>query len=320
MITINEILSKHTNLKKNIDNEIKKITRSNYPIINTAISDLISGGGKRLRPFMVILSSEFGRPSPKLIKLAAGIEILHMATLIHDDIIDEAQNRRGSTAAQKKFGKNIAVFTGDFLLSKVFDLFVKHSQKKTIYKLSKIVKIICEGEITQFENKFNTDITLKDYFHRVRRKTALLFGYSTYLGAYEAGLRNKNLYNLYNTGLNFGMAFQIQDDLLDFKGKEKIMGKEVGQDIKSGIYTLPVIILLQNENNKIKKILNKDNLTSQDLKFIYYKINHENIIIKSRKIMNKFLSKANQHLQQFPKSNARKELKDIIFSQYYRRY
>ena len=143
-----------------------------------------------------------------------------------------------------------------------------------MYRLSNIVNTICEGEINQFQNKFNTEISITQYFKRIRKKTALLFGFSTYLGAYESGLRNQELYNLYNVGLNFGMAFQIQDDILDFQGQEKIMGKEIGQDIDSGVYTLPLVIALKNDNNNyIHNLLLKDNLKKEEINYIINRVN-----------------------------------------------
>ena len=320
MKTLNQILNKHNSSLKKIDENIRKITKSNYPVINHSISDLISGGGKRLRPLMVILSGCFGDYNSKILEMAAGIEILHMATLVHDDIIDDAEKRRGNNTAQNKFGNNTAVFIGDFLLSKAFKIFVKHSQKKPMYRLSNIVNTICEGEINQFQNKFNTEISITQYFKRIRKKTALLFGFSTYLGAYESGLRNQELYNLYNVGLNFGMAFQIQDDILDFQGQEKIMGKEIGQDIDSGVYTLPLVIALKNDNNNyIHNLLLKDNLKKEEINYIINRVN-EIGIKPSKNIMRKFLKKADHHLDKLNNIQAKIDLKEIINCQYSRNF
>jgi heptaprenyl diphosphate synthase len=247
---------------KKIDENIKNITVSNRPIINYAVDDLIKGGGKKLRPFLLFLAASFGDYDKKvLLDLGSGIEILHMASLVHDDIIDNAELRRGQETAQKKFGKKEAVFIGDYLLTKTFDILFDHLDRDTLKRISKNVRLICEGEIEQSEKAFDFQITIKDYFKRIRHKTALLFALSSYLGAYVSGIREKKLNILYKLGLEIGMAFQIQDDILDFEGEEKHTGKKLAQDLREGIVTLPVILLLNKEKYREKyRFLLKINL------------------------------------------------------------
>jgi heptaprenyl diphosphate synthase len=159
-----------------INNTIIKKTRSKRKIINSAVDDLISGGGKKLRPFLMFLAASFGDYNKaELLELGTGIEILHMASLVHDDIIDNADLRRGNPSAQKKFGKKEAVFIGDFLLSQTFDIFFDYLDKETLSKMNKSVRLLCEGEIEQSEQRFNFEIKIKDYYRRIRHKTALLF-------------------------------------------------------------------------------------------------------------------------------------------------
>ncbi len=236
-----------------LDSHIRDKTISNRPMINHAVDDLIKGGGKKLRPFLMFLAASFGDYDKKVIlDLASGLEILHMASLVHDDIIDDAELRRGQKTAQKRFGKKEAVFIGDFLLTKTFDILFDHLDKDTLKKISKNVRLICEGEIEQAEKAFDFKINIKDYFKRIRHKTALLFALSSYLGAYVSGIRGKRLNTLYKLGLEIGMAFQIQDDILDFEGEEKQTGKKLAQDLREGIVTLPVILLLKKDKYKEK--------------------------------------------------------------------
>lgn len=236
-----------------IDSHIKEKTISNRPMINYAVDDLIKGGGKKLRPFLMFLAASFGDYDKKvMLDLASGIEILHMASLVHDDIIDNAELRRGEKTAQKRFGKKEAVFIGDYLLTKTFDILFDHLDKDTLKRISKNVRLICEGEIEQAEEAFDFQIDIKDYFKRIRHKTALLFALSSYLGAYVSGIRGKKLNLLYKLGLEMGMAFQIQDDILDFEGEEKQTGKKLAQDLREGIVTLPVILLLNKDKYKEK--------------------------------------------------------------------
>src|SRR5690554_4239533 len=141
--------------------------RSRRIMLDTAVNDLVNGGGKRVRPLLLILAGEFGDgDNNKLLPIAAGVEFLHMATLIHDDIIDEAELRRGKVTAQEKFGKNVAVFVGDFLLSKAYTLFANYLSRESLLRLNKVVNLVCIGEIDQFEGKYNTDLSINDYLKR----------------------------------------------------------------------------------------------------------------------------------------------------------
>ncbi|MGM0411584.1 MAG: polyprenyl synthetase family protein, partial [Bacillota bacterium] len=277
---------KYKKIKEEIDENILIITQNNSSLIQESINDLVKSGGKRLRPLLVLLASKFGNiEKNKIYEIAAGIEIFHMSTLVHDDIIDKASIRRGAETAQKKFGNKMAVFIGDYLLSKTLEIFEKNLSSHSKKKLSKIVRLICEGEIAQHNNKFNYNLTVVDYFRRIRKKTALLFAYSMYLGAYESNVRGKKLHHLYNFGLEMGMAFQIEDDLLDFSGDKDLAGKKVNQDLKNGIYTLPVILLLEDEKER-KKIISL--LDEKKYSEIIITINKKNKVAESRKFVKKF--------------------------------
>lgn len=313
---------KYKEMKEKVDKRILEITANKNELIQEAVSDLVNAGGKRLRPILVILASRFGEiDEEKVYNIAAGIEIIHMSTLIHDDIIDEADLRRGKKTTHKKFGKKMAVFIGDYLISRTLDIFEDNLSKKSRKKLNKVVSLICEGEIKQFQNKNNLEISTLDYFRRIRKKTALLFGLSMYIGAYESGVRGKEFSHLYKFAIEMGMAFQIEDDLLDFKGKEDITGKNVGKDLETGIYTLPVILLLNNKDTaeKTQEILREeDNEIAIDK--INQLINNYNMIEKSRSIAEKFVKKARYHLYELPDNRTRKFMLKIMERQIDRRY
>lgn len=298
----------------NLNNLLISHCRSKNPVINIAIEDLIRGGGKRLRPILMLLAGKFGDfNEQKMLELAAGLELLHMATLVHDDIIDEAKLRRGEKTAQAKFGPNIAVFVGDYLLTRSYLMFSRYLSRHSLNRLNKIVKLICEGEINQYQEKYNYNLTVIDYLKRIRKKTALLFGTSTYIGAYESGVRKKELYHLYKFGLELGMAFQVQDDLLDFIGSEDKTGKKVGQDLKAGIYTLPLIYLLDSAHaQKIKKMLSKGTLSEDEVELISDLTCQEGCLEKSRKLEQQFLDKAMTHLDSLPDIKIKDDLRYII--------
>lgn len=309
---------KYKKIKKDIDQKILNVTRNKNSLIQESVSELVESGGKRLRPLLVILASKFGSAEKdQIYKIAAGIEIFHMSTLVHDDIIDDASIRRGSDTVQKKFGNKTAVFIGDYLLSKSLELFEDNLSAHSKKRLSKIVRLICEGEITQHTNKFNKQLSVTDYLKRIRQKTALLFSYSMYLGAYESGLRGEILSHLYKFGLELGMAFQIEDDLLDFSGEEELAGKKVNQDLQNGIYTLPVVMLLEDEKNRsqIISLLNNDNFAE-----VINLVHQKNKIEESREMVKKFILRARKHLSQLPDKRVKKELSKIIDQQLKRKY
>lgn len=301
-------------ISRELNSSIIEITKSKKRIINQAVEDLINGGGKKLRPFLMFLAASFGDyDQKKLLQLGSGIEILHMASLVHDDVIDNAELRRGQDTAQKSFGKKEAVFIGDFLLSRTFDIFFDYLDKKTLRKMNKNVRLLCEGEIEQSEKRFDLQIGIKDYYKRIRHKTALLFALSSYLGAYISGVRGKKLSLLYKLGLEIGMAFQIQDDLLDFEGEEKAAGKLLAQDLKEGIITLPVILLLNKSEYKNKyAAYNKKVLDNKMINHIIADVKRAGVLEESREILLVFISRIKKYIVQLPENKAKNKLRKLI--------
>lgn len=170
---------------------------------------------------MVLLASRFGKyDEERLIPLASSVEIMHMATLVHDDIIDEAEFRRGRSTIQSRWGNDIAVFTGDFLFTRAFSIVTQKTSHENMHQLSKAIRAVCEGEIDQFESRYQHEVSLRQYLKRISRKTAMLFALSCHVGAAEAQCKPKLIRHLRQLGHDFGMAFQITDDLLDFNGKQ----------------------------------------------------------------------------------------------------
>ena len=301
-------------IRSELNENIIDITKSKRPIINQAVEDLISGGGKKLRPFLMFLAASFGDyDKEKLLQLGSGIELLHMASLVHDDIIDNAELRRGKKTAQKKFGKKEAVFIGDFLLSRTFDIFFEYLDTATLRKMNKNVRLLCEGEIEQSEKRFDLQIGIKDYYRRIRHKTALLFALSSYLGAYVSGIRGQQLSIIYKLGLEIGMAFQIQDDLLDFEGDERDTGKVMARDLKEGIVTLPVILLMEQEGYRNKySAYNNSTLDDKIARNILSDVKNTGMIEESRKILVVFVNRVKRYLAQLPENKAKRKLKKLI--------
>lgn len=280
--------------------------------IETALMELINSGGKMLRPAFLILASKFGESnSDRIYNLGAVVEMLHMATLIHDDIIDDAPIRRGDETIQSRYGKNYAVFMGDYLFSKCFMLVSNGTSMENLKKVSRVIARICIGEIEQFSHKFSRNVSINRYLKRIAAKTAALFSLSFYIGASESGCDEKFCKNIGKAGYNLGMAFQIIDDILDFSSNELIIGKPVGNDIKEGIFTLPLIYALQKDNNDLSEILKKENYSDEDIKKIIKIVDNSGGIEMSRELARKYTEKAFKHLSVLPESDSKEILLDV---------
>ena len=321
MTSINHAFEKRFKLwLDELDEFINNNITSIEPVFNQAQDRLINAGGKRIRSLLFLISSQAGRTSKELsaglIETAAAIEILHMATLVHDDIADQARLRRGEPSALEEFGSEQALFIGDYFLSKAYQLFFKNLSAESLEFLSSKLPEICAGQMSEFKNRYNYDISVRDYLKQVRRKTGLLFGVATYTGAIEAGFSKAKSVHYYRYGLALGMAFQIQDDLLDFLGDAKTMGKPQLQDISQGIYTLPVILLLNDNAHKTRTIeLIEDKNYAEILELL--ESNH--YLTEAREIEERYFKRAAAELDYFSDSPARDDLEFIINCQYQRR-
>lgn len=231
-----------------------KIPKRNA-FLQQACSGVILSGGKRLRPAFTIISAMLGEYSRETaFPAAAAVEVLHTATLIHDDIIDNAKTRRGQPTISEKHSINLAVYTGDYLLARSLRLLIETGfQPERLDIIAMAVNSLCEGEIDQYLGRFEVS-GVQHYLKRVMRKTGILFAASCLLGARVAKLDDRLVKQLTRFGLSFGAAFQIKDDLLDMESDEKTEGKPVIHDLKEGIATLPVILAVRN-NPEIKSQL-----------------------------------------------------------------
>ncbi len=277
--------------------------KSRRKIVQDASMDLIQAGGKRIRPALTIISAQFGQyESDKVTTLAAALELFHTATLIHDDIIDNANLRRGMETAQSKYGKDIAVYTGDYLFSKAFLLVSSIDGGQKVVHLSRFIKSICEGEIEQHAAKYNSSGSMVTYLKRIKYKTALLFALCCQVGAEAAECSPKTIRGLRRYGMSIGTAFQLKDDLLDLTGDERVTGKPVGSDIGEGVYTMPLLYTLKNNifREKTLKILNKSHLDYRDIHEIIRFVKDAGAIEYTQEFENKYYHKARQVLGKLP--------------------
>ncbi len=215
-------------------------------LLMAEVSDhLLEASGKRLRPALVLLCGSFaGEHSERLTRVATAVELIHMATLVHDDIIDDAALRRGVASARDRFGDPVAVLAGDFLFAKAFQLFASVNDPRVVNEAAEVVGVMCSGEIQQQLDQGRV-ASESEYFARIEAKTARFIEASCRLGAMAAGLDRSAEDLLARFGHDMGMAFQVIDDVLDWSEDSMQLGKSVGEDIAQGVYTLPLIYALQ---------------------------------------------------------------------------
>ena len=232
-----------------VDTVIRLSLHSEVALINTIGEHIIGGGGKRLRPALVLLSAGLFKPiNTQHHELAAIVEFIHTATLLHDDVVDESAMRHGKSTANHLFGNAGSVLVGDFLYSRAFQMMVKLQNMRVMHILSEATNIISEGEVLQLMNIHNADITEKEYLKVIHFKTAKLFEAATSLGAVISGANSSDEAALAQYGMRLGTAFQLIDDVLDLSGDVKHIGKNLGDDLAEGKPTLPLLIAMHRGN------------------------------------------------------------------------
>lgn len=301
-----------------VEDYIKKNITSRNKLLSQIVNELVEAGGKRIRPAYIVLSAKVGRySSRKVIPVAGAIEILHTATLVHDDIIDCSKLRRGRVTVSEKYGNDMAVYTGDFLFTKAVLMLSKGVSVDKLGLVAKGIKIICEGEVDQYQCRYNVKTTILSYLKRISRKTAILFSASCALGAYLGKCNPSVTRSLSKFGFYYGMAFQIRDDLNDFLSDEKSSGKPVGKDIAEGLITLPVLYAL-NQSDIVKKavidvIEGKDGISPENVKKVIELTRQYDGIYKAQNLLDKYIQKALKELQGLPPSDYRTIFQDILF-------
>ena len=217
---------------------------------------IIDGGGKRMRPLLVILSAKVsGYKGSDHLHLAAVIEFIHTATLLHDDVVDTSDLRRGKATANTKFGNAPSVLVGDFLYSRAFQMLVGVGNLDVMQTIADTTNAISEGEVQQLANARNSNISEDVYKKVIFKKTAILFDTAAKIGAIIAESQTGHIESLSNYGRNIGMAFQLMDDVLDYNGDSENLGKNIGDDLAEGKMTLPLIYAMKNGKNSQKLVI-----------------------------------------------------------------
>lgn len=302
-----EIFSVIKNDLKVVEKELQKVVKTPDPLLTETSAHLLNAGGKRLRPaFALVAGKTYKYDSDKLIPLAMALELIHMASLVHDDVIDDSYTRRGIPTVKASWGDQISIYTGTYLFAQSLMLIAECNNPTISRILADISVKMCEGEIQQIVSCFDTHQTIRDYFFRIKRKTALLISASCELGAVACGAPEYHVKALERFGYYLGMAFQIGDDILDLTANQRVLGKPVGSDLRQGIVTLPVIFALNLSpaRERLAEIIRKRNKKEGEVLETIEIIKNCGAIEKSFAVSNWYLSKAKQQLSYLPPSQA----------------
>lgn len=309
-----------------VDNYLTKVlNEAENETLHKIFMDLLKAGGKRIRPAFALLSSKYGtEDSKKIIPLAAAFELVHMASLIHDDVIDRSELRRGLPTVRARQGNNFSLHYGDYLFGIALNIVESYKSPRISSLLAQASVEMCKGEIEQLATSYELNQRLRDYFYRINRKTALLITLSCQAGALASGAPTSLVEHLGRFGHCLGMAFQITDDVLDYIADEETMGKPVGGDLQLGLVNLPVIYVLKYEKPEVREELRtllKDKPFKKENVFQAIEIIKTTGAIEySLSIANLYIEKGLVHLERLPDIPATQTLRQISFFIYNRRF
>jgi heptaprenyl diphosphate synthase len=295
-----------------LEDYISKSTASRNRLLSDIVSELVHAGGKRLRPAFVIASAKFGKYSgKKILPIAGAFEILHTATLVHDDVIDRSKLRRGKVTVSEKYGTEMAIYTGDFLFTKAVLMLSGGIPVDKLEVVAKAIKTICEGEVDQYQERYNIDTSVMSYLKRISRKTAVLFSAACGLGAYLGKCSPAVVRRLTKFGFYYGMAFQIRDDLNDFLYDTDKTGKTVRNDIITGHVTLPMIYALRKQP-RVRMLFaammaKKEEISAPELQQLFHDVESCGGIMDAADMLRKYIDKGRNILGSLP-ANPGKDL------------
>ncbi|WP_188733450.1 polyprenyl synthetase family protein [Oceanobacillus neutriphilus] len=285
--------------------------------IEATIKELVYSGGKLLRPAYTLLCAQIGDVSnqdkERSIAVAAALETLHMATLIHDDVIDEADYRHGNPTIHTQQGNQFAIYSGDYLFCVCFTILSKYARTLAHLEFNaRSMEKILTGELDQLHARYQMGTSIKDYLARISGKTAQLFAVSCYSGAIISQATRRQTMLAWSMGHYIGMAFQIIDDVLDFKGDFNTVRKPTLADIRQGIYTLPLIYALREQPEKLSPYLNKKaDLTDDELMEVLAIVEQTKGIEKSKRVARKYIDKALKSLSKLPDGDYKETLYEL---------
>ncbi|WP_282155657.1 heptaprenyl diphosphate synthase component II [Cytobacillus gottheilii] len=296
-----------------IEEALENAIQAQSPLLHQASLHLLQAGGKRLRPVFVLLAGKFGDYDINKIKdVAVSLELIHMASLVHDDVIDDAELRRGQLTIKAKWDNRIAMYTGDYIFARALELISNIDKPYAHQILSNTLVELCIGEIEQIKDKYNFDQNLRSYLRRIKRKTAILIAVSCQLGAIAADVEEELHKKLYKIGYYIGMSYQIIDDVLDFIGTEQELGKPAGGDLLQGNITLPALFASENKQIHDKMINVSEHTTREQIQEIITLIKNSGAIERSLKVSDQYLQKALVLIDELPTNRSKRAFRDLV--------
>jgi heptaprenyl diphosphate synthase len=295
-----------------VDQVFDSLKHADYGPLGEMLDIVLSGGGKLLRPALALLSGRFGHYNlDLLVPLAASVELLHTATLVHDDVIDQASTRRGRPTVNSSFHNSTTVMLGDYLFAHAADQVVKTDNLRVVRLFSETLMIMAKGEIRQDLTAYDSRQTIRDYLQRIGGKTASLFATACEGGAIVSGQPDGWTQAFRDYGYNFGLAFQVVDDILDFTGDSNAMGKPVGSDLMQGTLTLPSLLLMDRspKSNPVQKYFARP--SRERLAEAVQAVLDSGVIEESYEMARDFSRRANEALAVLPDLEDRQTLRDL---------
>jgi geranylgeranyl pyrophosphate synthase len=300
---------------EDFEQRLHATVRADLGPVAEAMEQILDAGGKRLRPALVFLSAGLGSASriDDVHRAAMAIEFIHNATLIHDDLIDGAPTRRGLRTIHESLGPSPAIIIGDYYFAKGANLMSQIGNPEIDAVLSQTVMTICFGEMLQLTSQRRYDQSLEEYYAKIERKTAVLLAASTFCGAVLGGLDDRQVEAIRSFGRLLGMSFQIADDVLDYLATEEEVGKPVGNDLKQGTVTLPLMLARQSTNGQLDAVLAKPVLDDADYAEVVRIVRNSSSIDESYAYAKTFGDKARAELAAFSPSAYRDALESLTY-------
>jgi octaprenyl-diphosphate synthase len=311
-----KILAENGNVLEKIESELSENLKPYLDLVSDVARHILFAGGKRLRPLLLVLSAKLCGYNDDYAKtLSSALEYLHAATLLHDDIVDNAVLRRGKTVAHSLYGNAITVLVGDFLLARALAICADSGKIKVIHIISELTENMSTGEVHQLMRKGDVSLTEDEYLEVIRRKTAVLFQAACKVSAVIADAPQEKEAALSDFGYHLGIAFQMTDDLFDYTMDTEALGKEVGADLREGKLTLPVIHALEQAStadyDQMIKIVQNQNFTVDEFKTLVGLLEKNDGIAYTQKTAAAYIEKAKNALSAFEPSKTKKMMFDI---------
>jgi heptaprenyl diphosphate synthase len=316
------IIKQETALKpvfpaKLIENRLRQVASTGNPRVDSIINYLLAGSGKMLRPRLVYHTAALSEHDDIVVRdIAVAVELIHLASLVHDDIIDNSLLRRGRESLNAHSGNSASVLAGDFLFASAFQLINRHRQSLVMEDITRTIKVMCSGEIIQMGLAYDVNVGLDEYYDRIYRKTACLFASSCKIGALVSQAESQQIKKLEQFGLCLGYAYQIIDDVMDLVADSALLGKPVGNDLTQGNITLPLILAMKNEQHgpRVRDLLEQRSSIAASLGEIINLVIVSGCIGEAIEHAAAFLERGLEHLQEIPPGDSLEELKCTCLS------